>query len=467
MLRPSSYFNAVEIGDGNSLLYNGFSMCMDAVPSDIARRLVAYREDDDFSFLMPDEKEYLVKRGHLTSLTVADERVEMEKLARAIAGRNAELHGQPSGVRIVTFILTYQCNLSCAYCYQSEVREASNLSAMNEAFVDDFFHNHLDKIFPGTPKHRFRFLLFGGEPLLPANRGVIERILRYAGEHEIVVSTSTNAVMLPKMLDLIGPEMGKINNVQVTLDGGRMFHDEKRVSPSGAPTFEEIIFSVRRVVQSEAMAIIRIHLHPDRMESARALVEYLDREEILGHDNIEVYFAPLHSFHSQDISASDRGVFSRLFQYVALKQKKLPIQNFDFLQQIMNAKTTKNWSQPRYCSVSAGVHCAVDPHGDLYECLEEAGYEERRIGTISGGEIEYFKLRDVYKGRYLANLPECLQCSIALFCGGGCISRKRTQGDTFVEHFCRQNKVFVGETLKACYLLKQAGNSGTAVATIC
>ena len=465
-MRPSCYLNAAEIGDGNSLLYNGFSMCIDVVPSEIAHRLVSSEEEGDFSFLMPDEKEHLTKRGHLTTLNITGEREAMRKLARAIAKRDVELNKQPFRGKMISFILTYQCNLACAYCFQNEVRKTSSLSSMSEAFVDDFFHNYLDKLFPDTPKNKLRFILFGGEPLLPGNRGTIERILRYATEHGIVVSTATNAVMLPKMLDLIGPEKGKINNVQVTLDGGQMFHDEKRVSKSGAPTFEDIIRSLRELMKARANAIIRIHLHPDRLESARVLVEYLEREKILGHDNVEIYFAPVHSFHAKDISPSDFDIFSSLFKYVALKQKKTPIQNFDFLEQIMNVKTIKNWSQPRYCAVSAGVHCAVDPLGDIYECLEEAGYKERRIGTLSGGEIEYFKLREVYKKRYLANMPECLKCSIALFCGGGCISQTRTQGGSVFKQFCLQNKVFVAQTLKACFLLKQAGKAGAGTEPI-
>ena len=104
--------------------------------------------------------------------------------------------------------------------------------------MDDFLCNHLDELYPDTPKHRLRFILFGGEPLLPGNRGTIERILRYAKEHGIVVSTATNAVLLPRMLDLTGQEAGKIQNVQVTLDGEQVFHDQSRVTPSGAPTLK-------------------------------------------------------------------------------------------------------------------------------------------------------------------------------------------------------------------------------------
>ncbi len=454
-MRPSCYLNAVEIGDGNSLLYNGFSMCIDVVPSEIARRLASWKDGEDISFLTAAEKEHLAGRGHLTRLTIEGEREELTKLAQAIAKRDMESNRQPLSGKMVTFILTYQCNLSCTYCFQDSVRKTSTPAAMGKAFVDDFLRNYLDKLFPDTPKSRVRFILFGGEPLLPGNRGTIERILQYAEEHRIVVSTATNALMLPNMLDLIGPQKGKINNVQVTLDGEQIFHDATRVTSSGAPTFERTIRALRHVIESEAKAIVRVHLHADRLESTRGLVEYLDREKILGHGNVEIYFAPVHSFHAKDISRRELDIFTGLFEYVALRQQKPPIQNFDFLEQIMDMKTLKNRAQPRYCAVSTGSHYAVDPLGDIYECLEEAGDREKRIGRISGGEIESFALREVYKGRYLTNMPECLKCPIALLCGGGCISRTRTQGGSVFNQFCLQNRLFVGQTLRACFLLKQ------------
>lgn len=458
-MRPSCYLNTVEIGDGDSLLYNGFSMCMDVVPSEIAQRLISSEVGGDFSFLTPAETEYLVKRGHLTGLTVQDEQDEMAQLVRAIAERDIELNEQPFGGRLLTFILTYKCNLSCAYCFQNDIRETSRLPSMSEAFADDFLRNCLGKLFPDTPKDKLRFILFGGEPLLPGNRGAIERILHFANEHGIIATVATNSVTLPQMLDLIGPQKGRINNVQVTLDGDQVFHDERRVFPSGAPTFERTIRALRDLIKAEAKAIVRIHLHPGRLESARMLVDYLDKEKILGHDNVEIYFAPVHSFHARGISPRDFDIFSNLFQYVALKQKTPPIQNFGFLEQIMDVKTTKSWSQPRYCAVSSGMHYAVDPLGDIYECLEEAGHKERRIGTISGGEVNYFRLRNVYRERYLASMPECLKCSIALFCGGGCISKTRIQGGSSFRQFCVQNKVFAAQTLRACFLLKQAGKA--------
>jgi uncharacterized protein len=460
-MRASCYLNSIEIGDGTSLLYNGSSMCIDAVPSTIARQLIDSVANDDLSFLTADEKKHLIGRGHLTPLTVEDEYAQMDKLVRAIAKRDVELGRQPFDDRIVSFILTYRCNLSCTYCFQDDIRRTSDLSSMSETFVDDFFHIYLDKLFPNAPRNRLRFVLFGGEPLLPGNRRTIERILGYAKECGAIVSTTTNGVTLPRMLDLMGSDKGKIQSVQVTLDGDQAFHDSMRTGASGAPTFDDTIRSVRELMRMNVHTMIRIHLHPAGLAPTRALVDYLDREGVLGNENVEVYFAPVHSFHAEEISRSDLDAFDGIFRHVTFRQKHPPIQNFDFLQEIMDLKTARNWSQPRYCAVSAGLHFAIDPFGDVYECLEEAGSTDRRVGILSKGEIEYTEIKDLYKGRYLLNMPGCLKCSIALFCGGGCISRTRTQGGAVPETFCAQNRVFIGQTLKACFLLKQGKEGGT------
>jgi uncharacterized protein len=458
-VRSSRYLNAVDLGDGNSLLYNGLSMCIDSVPSEIARRLVSPGEAGDLSFLMPVEKEYLVKRGHLTELTTEDEQEEMGRLARAIAEKDAESNVHRFREKTVTFVLTYRCNLSCAYCYQSEIRKTSGLSSMSEAFVDDFFGRHMGELLPHE-REKLSFSLYGGEPLLPANRPAIERILQYAKEHGSVVSTVTNGVMLPEMLDLIGPERGKINNVQVTLDGGRTFHDSKRVSQSGGPTFEQTILALREIVRTRANAIVRVHLHPHSLESARSLLEYLEEEKFLGHHRVKLYFWSTEDLYAGVLSSPEYALLLKLFEDVTMKQDSVPTAHFAFLEQIMNMDTPTSRPARRHCDICvAGLHCVVDSAGDVYECIDDAGHKDRRIAGLAAGEVEYFEPNKDREKLHLCDKPECLKCSVALFCGGGCINRLKAQSESQSGTFCEQVKEFVGLTLRCHYLLKKSGVS--------
>ncbi len=460
--RTSSYINGVEVGEGSSLLYNGFTSRVDLVPSDVATQLLSSTAWRNFSFLSQDEVRHLLNRGHLTKLTIRREQEEFRRLAEQVLQHNLAYSQRKNANKVVAFILTYQCNLSCTYCYQHILRNNTEIPSMDVGFLDDFFGLYLDKLFPGFHKKRMEFRLFGGEPLLPGNRRSIERILRYAKKYGIVVSTSSNTLMLPHMLDLIGPERGKINSVQVTLDGGQAFHDKTRITRLGTPTFTEIIGSIRQLIKVKSQVTIRIHLHPEGLESIHELVEFLEQKKILGNDHVYAYFAPISSIDDTGLSPSYQEDFSEFFQHVSFIQKNPPCQFARNLQGMIDTGSMKNSLRTRFCSAGADVIRVVDSLGDIYDCYEEAGNKSRRIANLSHGEVRYFKLKETYNQRHVLNLPQCLKCSVALYCGGGCLSQARLHKGSVFKPFCQQNKEFIAQTLKAHFLLNQKWRAGSA-----
>jgi uncharacterized protein len=335
---------------------------------------------------------------------------------------------------------------------------------MSAAFVDRFLSRHLPRLFPGVPRKNLVFLLFGGEPLLPSNRGAITRILAYARKHAIRVSVATNATTVAAMADLVGP--GRIGNVQVTLDGDAALHDRQRVPRSGRPTFEAMIAAIHRLIARKAFVFVRIHTRPGRVAPLRRLVRRLEREKILGHPRVDVYFAPLNSFRAGRDSRRNRDAFARLFQEVALKTGRPPSLNLDFLKTILTMRTRAASPRTRFCSLGHENARIVDARGDLYDCYEEAGHRERRIGTVAGGSLKYFPLRRTYARRHLLNLPECLRCSMALFCGGGCARQALVREGSLFKPYCLQNREFIAQTLKA-YDRIGAGNAHPRGSSAC
>ena len=108
----------------------------------------------------------------------------------------------------------------------------------------------------------------------------------------------------------------------------------------------------------------------------------------------------------------------------------------------------------RFCSLGNDTLRIIDALGDIYECYEEVGDRKRRIATFSNGKLKYFSLKKTYFKRNILNIPECLKCSLALFCGGGCPVRARAQTGSIFKPYCLQNKEFIAETLKAYFLLR-------------
>lgn len=449
-LRVSSYLNQVDLGNGTSLLYNGATLCIDLVPAEYARLLT---EGQGLSFLLPEEQQHLVKRGHLTTLSPKRELEEFRKLVGIIIEKRARLDAKQRHASLC-FILTYNCNLSCSYCYQHSLAHKTAVPPMSGEFVDRFFAEYFAQLFPKAPK-KLVITLFGGEPLLPSNREAITRILAYARRRSsVAITVATNATTLPEMADLVGPGRGRIRNVQVTLDGDRMLHDENRVPVSGQPTFDATIAAVRQLIELQAQVSLRLHIHHGRLESARNLVEYLEREKILGHPQVAVYFSPINTYDSDMNSPEESALFGQLFQEVASRTNRPP-SNLDFMSRFLDMQEKKILPKVRYCGAGGDNFYIVDPVGDIYGCYEEAGHRERRIGSLGNGKVGFRALKETYSRRHLLNLPECVRCSAALFCGGGCPSEARLQkGSMFTSH-CHQNKEFIAQTLKAFFLRKE------------
>jgi uncharacterized protein len=253
------------------------------------------------------------------------------------------------------------------------------------------------------------------------------------------------------MLDLVGPEKGKIQSVQITLDGDQPFHDEHRIPSPAKPTFGVMYKAIQRVIDAKADVAIRVHLHPHGVRSAEKLIRRLDVEGFLTHPQVYVYFSPLNDFGAEQQSAEDLEIFQRIFQDVANKSGRPP-SHLMYMNSYLEMQGKKELPKVRYCGLGSGNFYAVDPLGDIYECYDEAGDLTRRVAAFSDGNLEYFALKDEYARRTLNNIPECSDCSLSIFCGGGCPVRARDTRGSIFEPYCQQNKEFIRQTLKAFYL---------------
>ncbi len=449
-LHASSYLNHVDVGNGTSLLYNGSTLCIDLVPTEYARSM---SEGAELSYLSPEETEHLLKRGHLTTFSPKRELDEFRKTVRTILEKRDALDRNHTFANLC-FILTYKCNLSCGYCYQKTLAAKSSVPDMSGEFVDSFFSGYYRQLFPKAPK-KLLITLFGGEPLLPANREAITRILAYARRRPSVgISVATNAMTLPEMADLIGPGKGSIRNVQVTLDGDRAHHDRNRIPASGQPTFDATMVAVRQLIELKANVSLRMHIHQGNLEAAGNLVAYLEQEKLLGHPQVMVYFSPINTFDSEQNSPEEAERFGMMFQEVAGKTGRPP-SNLDFMNSFLDMQTRKILPKVRYCGAGRDNFFIIDPVGDVYGCYEDAGHRDRRIGSLSQEKARFFRLKNSYSRRNLLTLPECVRCSAALFCGGGCLSEARLQQGSIYKSHCHQNKEFIAQTLKAFFLRKE------------
>lgn len=95
----------------------------------------------------------------------------------------------------LSLAITYSCNLRCSYCFQQKydglARKPITLSEL-ETILDK-----ISILIYENPELEISLGLFGGEPLLPKNEPIIDRVFQYCVENKLKVDITTNGIFLP------------------------------------------------------------------------------------------------------------------------------------------------------------------------------------------------------------------------------------------------------------------------------
>lgn len=443
----SHYLNIIDLDDcKTSLLFNGVNGCMDEIPNALAAILLS-GDQKGIDSLSKENLDYLVKRGHLTTLGLFEEMERFKEFVSAIHSKRCE----DISTGGLLLLLSYNCNLDCKYCYQQKHRPDKSNVLMTPAMVDGIFEKHLHSLLPGIKKKQL--FLYGGEPFLPANIPALLRILEHAGRLGVSTKAISNATLLDMMPDIFGSEPGKVDWVQVSLDGDRELHDSSRISATGEATFDKIVSNIQLLINKGVKVAIRLNLDKKKVEATPILLEYLKSKNIVGHENVNIYASPLHD-NLCDVDSSDfidiNGLAVKVFAFGIDLEHPISLRAND-LSYLFSLKNGTGLVRTSFCMQTMQNTLVIDPFGDLYACFEEAGYSDLRVGHIGDFGVEFFSLSEVYKTRHIANMPDCLACSIALACGGQCgvMCRAKT-GDLF-KPYCGDMKRVMLMGLKLAY----------------
>jgi uncharacterized protein len=453
----SHYLNIIDLDDQQtSLLFNGVNGCLDEIPSDLAD-ILSSGDTIEINSLPRANLDYLAKRGHLTTLGRDD---EIERFKEFVSAMHHKRCAEVSSGGLL-LLLSYDCNLACKYCYQQKHRPHKSTVLMTPAMVDDIFERHLSTLLPGI-KNRQLFL-YGGEPFLPANIPSLLRTLELTKRLGISTKAISNATLVDTMPDIFGAEPGKVEWVQVSIDGWRDMHDSSRISAAGEPTFDKIIDNIQLLIDKGVKVAIRLNLDKKTVETTPFLLDYLKSNGIVGHENVNIYASPLHD-NLCDVDETDfidiNGLAEKVFSYGIDLEHPISLRAND-LSYLFSLQNGTGLVRTSFCMQTMQNSLVIDPFGDIYACFEEAGYSELRVGSIGDSGVEFFPLSELYKTRHIANMPDCLACSIALTCGGQCgvMCRAKT-GDLF-KPYCAEMKKVMLMGLKLAYKKCKASGKTT------
>ncbi|MEM8533297.1 MAG: radical SAM protein [Chloroflexota bacterium] len=461
MLRASNYNIYVDFPDDSEemLLVHGYTGAYDKVSRRVAtyvRALETVRPPkplfgawapEDGDIVSPSDQAIAVlkQRGYLTEMGREEEHLFFQKLANKL-----HTYQQQRGIGYI-FMLTYDCNLRCSYCFQDCVRKDTSrvqlLRTMSRTLVDRIFmampqienHHHL----PAHARSPRSIGFFGGEPFLERNRRIVEYIITKAQEHGGArFSGVTNGTDLHVYRDLLSPDI--IGQLQITLDGPPDEHDQRRIYADGAGSFERIAQNITMALELGVNISVRMNIDRNNVHLLPVLADEIVQRDWHHARNFSAYVSPIHASNEHtDVKTTfgswelDQTLNQLREQYENMYIIGRPDDKVKHQAQTLFNHHSDPFLKPHFCGAHSGMY-VLDVLGDIYACWERTGDPNLRIGNITkDGDFAINEpMNELWRSRNVTTNPVCSQCRFALYCGGGCAAMAETHRGKFFTNFC-------------------------------
>lgn len=402
-----------QVDEGIYMMLNGLTGTIDIIDETIYQLYLSWKDSPYISSIEnPEMYENFISRGYLMKSGEED-----TKIADIYHQLETNLHKARSRVD-PTFLLTYNCNFRCTYCYEKQLQEKGKeylLRKMTPEMVNGFFSS-----FDKQQMKIGEITLYGGEPLLPDNLTIVKAILAQAIQRERPINVITNGYTLNQYAPLLAT--AQIKTLQVTLDGDQVRHDQSRFLQNGEGTFAQILAGLIKAKEYALPIVLRCNVKVDEEGQVERLLAALEGTGLKEYPKFQLYIAPVASAESKYNCGHDflADYLKKIDQYldrpIVMKQMLKSIHRV-----AINFISPEKW-QPTYVYCAAHVGQQIfDPWGHIYPCQILVGDESHSIGNFDEyGHVNYNKNYKNWQSRTIQNLTPCRDCNMALFCGGGC-----------------------------------------------
>lgn len=416
-LRTSSYLIPVKLESepGKYMLIHGYTGAIDIVTESLLKKIQVVASGVD---LPEDTLQTLIKRGYITTRSQEEEINYVNHIAKVLHHKEKLLY------KYFTFIVSYNCNFRCPYCFEERKKKDGKLKiAMTKEMVDKAYQA-MEKIEPQQQLHCKDIALYGGEPLLKENRDIVEYIVRKGCEKGYKFHALTNGYDLDAFVDLLSPEL--IYKLQITIDGTRDFHNQKRIHYRDRGTFDRIMSNIRLALNKNVEIVVRVNTDNQNIKDFASLKRYLEECGFASSPYFKMYSAMI--WNNTSISEGEQDKLDLLSSKSYLLQNKDnqtlgQCRDFGIGKKIYTALTSGK-SIP-FCGCSCGAQTCgyvFDSLGDIYSCWEIVGNKDYKLGSYRNETIEWNQERlNRWHGYNITQNSICSKCKYALFCGGGCI----------------------------------------------
>jgi uncharacterized protein len=415
-------------GSENYFIVNPLSGNADILNSEEARKLLALKENSQTTD--PQFLEELKGKGYWTD-EAAESKLFRNKYLNFVDSRDSD------EVQIF-FVPNYTCNFACSYCYQDEYAPAQQ--PLTSGVVDAFF-KYIQTKFAGRQKY---ITIFGGEPLLnsPQQKSIIANLLEQANAAQLDICIVTNGYTLEEYIDIL--KIGRIREIQVTLDGTENTHNARRFLKGGSATFNKIVKGIDACLDNSLSVNLRMVIDKENIDNLPDLAQFAIDRGWTKSPFFKTQIGRNYELHHCQ-SAPDK-LFSRISLYENLFE--LTQQHPHILEFYKPAYSiTKflfengNLPDPLFDSCPAcKTEWAFDHTGHIYPCTATVGKADESLGTFYPEIKQNSQRINEWEIRNVASIPQCKTCNLQLACGGGCGSVAKNNNGSICSTDCRPVK---------------------------
>lgn len=359
--------------------------------------------------------EYMLEKGYLYQSKEDEESAIQSKYIEF----SEEYEKTP--VQLI-FSTSYTCNFACTYCFQESYHNTSKV--LDNEITDKFF-NYINKRF-GQESIRPYITIFGGEPLLGSEKykQALIYFLKKTVEYKYPIAIVTNGYELANYVPLFKELGASIKEIQVTVDGGKAMHDQRRFTSTKNPTFEKIMEGVDLALRNGYRINLRSIIDKDNIQSLPELAQYCNDMGFLDYptSQFETSFGRNYELYTCQNTQKLFTRYDMWIEYYTLAQKFKILKKYHkpSFHGMRFLKENDELPFPIFDSCPAGKkEWAFDVKGNIYGCTASVGVEKYKLGSFLDNTENEKQILE-WKTRDVLTIDECKNCPVSLSCGGGC-----------------------------------------------
>jgi hypothetical protein len=449
--RPSSYLIPIRLEEEKDkyVIVQGYTGAFDVVTANIHSflRATASFSLEDFPFSQ-NTFERLKQRGYITSLSKEDESAFAYKLAHLLHEKDKKLS------KCFMFLVSYDCNFRCPYCFENCISGSGHQwskKLFTERMVDKAYEAML-QIEKEKKLHIKNIMLYGGEPLLAENKDIVTYIVRQGVNKGYVFSAVSNGYDLNHYTELLSPD--KINSLQITIDGTKETHNQRRYHYEKGDSFDVIMNNIAIALEKEVRISVRVNADKKVLEHIDELVTEFQKRKFTKNPLFKYYVTPLTNYETSEVTDSDIDYTDVKGIQKEVKEKDYSFECSDYGTSTRIYNTIKNKKplplRSVFCAAQASEYI-FDPYGNIYNCWSFVGQPSQIIGNYRNDKILWTAKKADWHERNISTASNCKHCRYAFFCGGGCLAHATEKEGKFDVSHCNNYPSMFKQAVNKAY----------------